>query len=116
MKRYEPKCAGETLYLVADNDRLKVGFVDDVVNAVGGDTHAIKYDEKQQTQPWLETDDGILEIDIRETVTTLNHTEETVAELREYAMQTDRYGLPTRTVEFANVIVDILNQQGRTNS
>ncbi|WP_225333523.1 hypothetical protein [Halomicrobium urmianum] len=118
MTRYEPACEDGTLVLVADDvdDRLEVGPVDDVVDAVGGDTHAIEYDQKQRKQPWLDTDDGTLEIDVRDAVTRLNHTPEFVSELREYDMGEDRYGLPTRTVKFADRFVDILEQQGRTDA
>lgn len=114
MKRYEPECQDGTLFLVYEDDRIEIGAVDDVVAALGGDTYSIEYDEKQRTQPWLETDDGTLDVDVRETVTTLPHTEETVSELREYDMGTDRYGLPRRTYEFANVVADILEQQGES--
>lgn len=112
MTRYEPECVDGTLFLVSEDDRIEVGLITDVVDAIGGDTHTIEYGQKQRTQPWLDTDDGTLEIDVRETVTTLNHTEEFASELRDYDMATDRYGLPTRTVEFATRIVDILEQQG----
>lgn len=112
MKRYEPECVDGTLYLVAGDDRVEVGSVDDVVAAVGGDAYTIEYDEKQRTQPWLENDDGVLEVDVREMVTTLYHTEETVSELCEYDMRTAQYGLPTRAVVFADRFVDILEQQG----
>lgn len=114
MARYEPECADDTLFLSAEHDRIEVGTVDDIVDAIGGETYAIEYDEKQRTQSWLDTDEGILEIDVRETVTTLAHTEETVSKLHEYDMETDRYGLPTRTVEFANEFIDILEQQGKS--
>lgn len=113
MNRYEPECIDGVLVLVADEDRLEVGTVDDVVDAVGGETYTIEYDERQRTQPWLDTDDGVLEIDVRETATSLNHTPETVSELREYDMTTEKYGLPARTVEFADRLVDILERQGR---
>jgi hypothetical protein len=113
MQRYEPECVDGDLFLVADEDRLEVGAVDDVVDAVGGETYVIEYDERQRTQPWLDDDDGILEIDVRETATSLNHTPETVSDLREYDMGTEKYGLPARTVEFANRLVDILERQGR---
>ncbi|GAA0283271.1 hypothetical protein [Halobacterium noricense] len=115
MTRYEPVVEGDALFLVAedDADRVEIGTVEDVVAAMGGDTHPIEYDQKQRKQPWLDTDDGVLEIDVRETVTTLPHTPETVAELRDYDMGTERYGLPRRTVEFANELVDILEQQGK---
>ena len=116
MQRYEPECVDGTLFLVDDDDRVEVGTVDDVVAAVGGDTYTIEYDQKQRTQPWLDTDDGALDVDVRETVTTLPHTAETVSELREYDMETERYGLPTRTVEFADRFVDVLERQGREDS
>ena len=112
MKRYEPECQDGTLFLVAGDDRVEVGAVDDVVDAMGGDTYTIQYDDKQRTQPWLETDDGRLDVDVRESVTTLSHTEELVSDLREYDMDTARYGLPTRTYKFADMVVDILEQQG----
>ncbi|RRJ33796.1 hypothetical protein [Halocatena pleomorpha] len=116
MARYEPECADETLFLSTDTERIEIGTIDDIVAAIGGETYTIEYDEKQRTQAWLDTDEGRLEIDVRETVTTLPHTEETVSKLREYDMETDRYGLPTRTVEFTNEFVDILEQQGTTTT
>ncbi|MFC7203169.1 hypothetical protein ACFQJC_06560 [Haloferax namakaokahaiae] len=114
MTRYTPRIVDGTLYLVGEDggDRLEVGTIDDVVDAVGGETYVIEYDHHQRTQPWLQTDDGVLEIDVREAVTTLPHTEKKVAELADYDMSTERYGLPTRTVEFANQLVDILELQG----
>ena len=39
--------------------------------------------------------------------------EDLVAEVRDFDMRTERYGLPTRTVEFADRFVDILEAQGR---
>ncbi|MFC6764153.1 hypothetical protein [Natrinema soli] len=113
MTRYEPDSVDGTLFLTAEDDRIEIGAIDDVVDAIGDETHSIEYDQKQRTQPWLETDDGVLEIDVRETVTTMPHTEETVSELREYDMGTERYGLPRRTVEFADRLVEILEQQGK---
>lgn len=112
MTRYEPECEDETLFLVAADDRVEVGEIDDIVAAVGDDTYTIEYDEKQRTQPWLDTDDGSLDIDVRESVTTISHTGEFVADLREHDMTTERYGLPRRTVEFADRFVDVLERQG----
>lgn len=116
MTRYEPECVDGRLFLVAGDDRVEAGAIDDVVDAVGGDSYSIEYDEKQRMNPWLDTDDGTLDIDVRETVTTLPHTEEFVSELREYGMGTARFGLPRRTVEFANMFVDLLEQQGKRDS
>ncbi|WP_435345918.1 hypothetical protein [Haloarchaeobius sp. HRN-SO-5] len=112
MRRYEPECVDGTLWLVSDADRVEVGTVDDVVDAVGGETYTIEYDEAQRKQPWLDTEDGELTVDVRESVTTMSHTGEFVSALRDVDMGTDRYGLPTRTVEFADRFVDILDAQG----
>jgi hypothetical protein len=57
-------------------------------------------------------DDAILEIDVRDAVTSMGHTAEFVDRLREYGMDTDRYGLPTRAVKFADEFVDILEEYG----
>ena len=114
MQRYEPECTNGTLFLVAGDDRVEVGDIDDVVDAMGGDTYSIEYDEKQRTQPWLPPDGGRLDSDVHETVTTLPFTPEQVSELREYDMGTDRYGLPTRTYEYANMLADVLDRQGDT--
>ncbi len=114
MKRYVPECEDGTLFLVAEDDRVEIGTVDHIVAAVGGERYSITYDQKQRTQPWLDTDDGEFGIDVRETVTTMYHTEATVSKLREYDMGTERYGMPTRTVKFADEFVDILEQQGST--
>ncbi|WP_434521131.1 hypothetical protein [Halorubrum sp. AS12] len=118
MTRYVPNCDDGRLALVSESgdDRLDIGAVDDVMAAIGDSTHAIEYDQKQRTQPWLDTDDGTLEIDVSEAVTTLPHTPETVDELREYDMDTERYGLPLRTVMFANEVLDILDAQGKDAS
>jgi oligopeptide/dipeptide ABC transporter ATP-binding protein len=115
MTRYVPNCDDGRLTLVSEagDDRVEIGSVDEVIAAIGDATHSIEYNQKQRTQPWLDTDDGTPEIDVREAVTTLPHTAEMVDELREYDMSTDRYGLPLRTVEFANELLDILDAQGK---
>ena len=114
MKRYEPECQSGTLFLVSGDDRVEVGAIDDVVDAMGGDTFTIRYDEEQRKQPWLDADDGTLDVDVRETVMTLSHTEELVSDLRGYDMDTTRYGLPTRTYRFADMLAGVLEQQGES--
>ncbi|WP_267643153.1 hypothetical protein [Haloarchaeobius amylolyticus] len=112
MSRYEPECEDGTLFLVSADDRIEIGALDDIVDVVGGETYTIAYDEDQQRQPWLETSDGELSVDVRETVTTMSHPEAVAASLRNVDMDADRYGIPTRTVEFANRLVDVLDSQG----
>ena len=112
MKRYTPELRDDTLFLVHEDEAVEVGPLDDIVDAVGGETYRIEYDERQQAQPWLDTDDGALEIDVRDSVTRMTHTPDFVEELQEYDMGTERYGLPTRAVEFATMFVDILEEQG----
>ncbi len=113
MTRYTPEVEDGTLFLVGDDDRLEIGTDDDVLAAVGEDHHTLEYDHKQRTQPWLDAADGTLDVDIREAVTTLPHGPDTISELRRYDMSTEQYGLPRRTVEFADIIVEILEGQGK---
>lgn len=112
MDRYTPNIVDRTLFLVEEADRVEIGSVDHIVDAIGGETYTIEYDQRQRKQPWLRTDDGELEIDVREAVTSLSHGGDTVSEIRTYDLETDRYGLPTRTVEFADTLVEILERQG----
>jgi hypothetical protein len=112
MKQYEPERRDGSLYLVCEDDALEVGDVDEIINVIGGETYEIEYDEEQRAQPWLDTEDGVLEIDTRDAVTTMTHTPDFVSDLKEYDMSTDRYGVPTRTVQFAHGMIDILEQQG----
>jgi len=112
MKRYTPEVRDDTLFLVHEDEVVEVGTLTDIVDAVGGETYQIEYDERQQAQPWLDTDDGMLEIDVRDSVTEMTHTPDFVSELKEFGMDSARYGMPTRTVEFADRFVDILEQQG----
>lgn len=111
MGRYTPECVDGRLFLVGEGHRVEVGTLDDVVAAVGGETYTVEYADHHRTQPWVQTDDGTLDVDVREAVTTLPHTEETVSELAATGMDTERYGLPTRTVVFADRVVDILERQ-----
>lgn len=44
MTRYEPVDEDDNLFLAAeDGDRVEIGAIDDVVAAMGGDTHPIEY-------------------------------------------------------------------------
>lgn len=112
MKQYEPERRDGSLYLVCEGHSVEIGTVDDIVDVIGGETYEIEYGEEQRAQPWLDTEDGVLEIDTRDAVTSMTHTPEFVSDLEEYDMATDRYGLPTRTVEFAHGMIDILERQG----
>lgn len=114
MKRYRPEVRDGSLFLTHEAETVEVGKLDDIVDAIGGETYRIEYDKRQRAHPWLDTDDGEIEIDIRESVTEMTQTPEFVAELQQYDMSTERYGLPTRTVEFASMFVDILEEQGTT--
>lgn len=111
MERYEPECMNGTVFLVSGGDRVEIGSLDDIVSAMGGDEFSIEYDEKLRTQPWLDADDGTLDVDVRETVLELPFTAEQVAELRDYGMSTDRYGLPRRTYEYSNLLAAVLDRQ-----
>lgn len=114
MKQYKPKCEEGTLLLVADDEQVEIGAVDQIVDAIGGETFTLEYDEEQQTQPWLDLDENnALEIDVREAVTTMHHPEDLVSDVRKHDLSIDRYGIPERAMVFADKFVDILNEHGK---
>ena len=113
MNRYEPVVRDSRLYLESDGESLEVGPVDGIIDAVGGAEYTIEYDDRQQTVPWLDTEDGTLEIDVEDSITSMSHTEAFVSELRGPEMDTDKYGLPERTVAFANRIVELWEREGK---
>ena len=114
MRRYEPTTDDGTLYLVSGDHRVEVGLIEQIIEAVGVDAYTIEYSSEQQPQPWLETSDGQLDIDIREAVTSMDHPKGVVERLQEYDMDDRRYGMPRRTVEFAQMFVGILDEQGES--
>lgn len=110
--RYEIENRGGRLYVVGDDDSVEIGDLDDVVATIGGETYTITYDGAQRAQPWLDTDDGDLEIDVREAVTSIRFRQETFDAFADAPMDDAKYGIPERVVDFADVVVDIWEEQG----
>lgn len=113
MTRYAIEDRNGRLVATGDGETLPIGTMDDVVAGIGGETYTISYDETQQTQPWLETTDGDLEIDVRDAVTTLRFGQEVFDALAGASMDESKYGMPERSVKFADIVVDIWEEQGR---
>ncbi|WP_207589875.1 hypothetical protein [Halomontanus rarus] len=117
MDRYETRINDGTVYLETDDDELEIGDLETIIEVIGGETYTVSYDERQRTQSWLETDDdGAMTVDVRETIEELPHQREVVAKLQAADHSQAKYGLPERTVEFANEIVAILDQQGASQA
>lgn len=114
MATYEVEDRNGTLWAVSGDGELEIGELDDVVAAVGGETYTITYDEAQRKHPWLETDDGELEISVRDAVSSFRFDDETLAQFGDVSMDTTKYGLPERTVEFAEAVIGIWDRQGTT--
>lgn len=113
MKRYETHVEGDMVYLETDDDILEIGDLETIVDVIGNDTYTVSYDEKQRTQAWLATDeDGKMMFDVRETIADLSHRREFLDKMRAIDLAEEKYGLPERTVEFAEEIVLIFEQQG----
>lgn len=112
MARYEVENRNGTLWAVSSEGEVVIGDMDDVITSVGSETYTITYDEAQRTHPWLETDDGDLEIDVRDAVSSMRFSDETLEQFAGVSMDTSKYGLPERTVRFAETMIDIWEQQG----
>ncbi|WP_254280622.1 hypothetical protein [Haloarcula marina] len=113
MDRYNPVVNDGMLLLETEDDSLKVGTIPNIIDSIGGPKYTITYEKRQQTVAWLDSDsDGKFTIDVVEAVTTMGHRSDAIDDLREYDMSTEKFGIPERTVEFAELFVDILEQQG----
>jgi len=113
MGRYEPVVTDGILFLQLDGDRIEIGDLDDIVDAVGGEEYTISYSDEQRTVDWLVgTDEGDLTIDVRDTITTMDHHPDTVAALRRHDMSVEKHGIPERAVSFADFLVDAWEEQG----
>jgi len=113
MEYYRTRIDEGTVYLETDDGELEIGELDDIIDVIGGETYTITYDKQQQTQSWLETsDDGEMSFDVRDTIEKVPHQQEVIEGLQATDRSKVRYGLPERTVEFADEIVSILEQQG----
>ncbi|XVH33162.1 hypothetical protein ACNS7O_16425 (plasmid) [Haloferacaceae archaeon DSL9] len=117
MQRYETHIDGGTVYLETGDGRLEIGDLDTIVDVIGGETYAITYTDRQRTHAWLDTDDdGSMTFDVRAVVSDMSHRSEFVRRMQSIDLSKAKYGVPERTVEFAEEIVSILEQQGSSQA
>lgn len=67
--RFETRIDDGMVYVESRDDWIEVGPLDDIVESIGGETYVIEYESFDTAQvDWLDTDDGRLEIDVRDTI------------------------------------------------
>ncbi|MFC4990272.1 hypothetical protein [Saliphagus infecundisoli] len=113
MKRYETDVRNGVLYLETDDDWIEIGPMDDICELVGGETYTIEYDERQRQVSWLDTDDGELTFDVRETLADVDYDRDFVENITPIdGEKTDDEGYPMRASVFADLMTDIWDSKG----
>jgi hypothetical protein len=108
MERYETRIEDGQLYL----GELEVGPMADVLDIVG-ETYVLEYDEKAQAMGWMDTDDGRLELDTRESILDMSFDARFCQRIeREPLDGTTPEGYPVRTSAFADLLTDVWDAKG----
>lgn len=77
MRRFETGVEDAEFAVEGPDGWLVVGEFEDIVAELG-EIYEIEYDETARAMPWLDTDDGVIRIDVRETLLDLTYDEEFV--------------------------------------
>ena len=81
MRRYETRVEDGVYEIESpDGGWLAIAPLDDIVAELG-ETYVIEYEEDEASVPWLDTDDTILRIDVREQLPTLSFDEEFIGHI-----------------------------------
>ncbi|MFB6189394.1 MAG: hypothetical protein ABEI57_05890 [Halapricum sp.] len=92
MTRYPTVVEDGTVYVGRDEDRLKIGPVEEIVDVVGGPAWTIRYTEaEKQRHPEMDTSDEGLTVDVVDMLQTMTHSERFVQTLSAHPaeVQTD---------------------------
>ncbi len=112
MNRFETKFENDRFYLETDDGWIEVGTERAILDDLG-ESYTIEYDERERTAVWLETDDGDLTFDVRETLQEMSFTEEFVAQVADCDLsKTTDNGVPVRTAVFADLMRAIWDSKG----
>lgn len=82
MRRFETRVEEGVYEIEGPDDWLEIGPLDEIVGELG-ETYEIEYDEEQAAMPWLDTDDGVLRVAVREKLPELTFDQEFVGHIAE---------------------------------
>lgn len=77
MKRYGTRVVDGVLFVEGDDGWISVGEFDEILGELG-ETYEIEYEEPAASMPWLDTEDGVLTLNLRERLPRLDFQEEFV--------------------------------------
>lgn len=118
VKRYETDIRDDILYLESDDGWFEIGTMDDICELVGGETYTLKYDDRQRSVGWLDTDEaGELTFDVHEVLGDMSYEREFVTNVASTGLDdTDVDGYPLRTSVFADLMIRIWDSKGDFDS
>lgn len=117
MDRYQTRIEGGTLSIEVEDGWLEVGEMDAIHDLVGGETYTIEYTEEEAAMPWLDTDDGAVTVDVRETLADASYDDELVQNLASVPLsETGSNGYPLRTEVFVDLVTHIWDSKGAVSA
>lgn len=78
MERFQTRIDDGIFSIESGNGWLEIGPVAEIIEELG-EIYILEYDDEASSVPWLDTDDGIIEIDVREQLETLSFDQEFVS-------------------------------------
>lgn len=78
MDRYGTRVVDGVLFVEGQDGWISVGEFDEIIEELGGETYEIEYEEPVASMPWLDTEDGVLALDLRDRLPNLDFKEEFV--------------------------------------
>lgn len=108
MDRYGTKITDGVLYINGPDGWIVVGPFEEIIDELG-ETYEIEYEEPAASMPWLDTEDGVLTIDVRERVPDLDFREEFVQLLADTPEN-------QRLEFYTNMLQEIMDSKGDLES
>lgn len=87
-QRYDTSIEDGTIYVEADLGRVEIGPVSDIIQRFG-DTYVIEYDDWEKERYDVSFADEGIEMDVRQTIESMTHSERIVKLLKEKPLNHD---------------------------
>ena len=114
MRRYETRIENGMLQVEGADGWLEVGEITTICDLLGGETYTIEYDDHERSAAWLDTEDGELTFDVRETLADISFDEEFVTNLSNVPLEAPDEETHSKRVEyFTDMVQMIWDSKGR---
>lgn len=117
MERHGIRIDDDVVAIERDRGWLQIGELDAIYELVGGRSYTIEYDDRQAAASWLDTDDGELTFDVRESIASMQFGEAFAETLGKTPLgEHGPSGHPLRTEVFVDHVTEIWESKGNPST